>query len=107
MKVCNSTSVPSHEQSSEIPILQQNSINSNTNNNIIYDIYSQKYERDKEPSEKQINNDIQKQIYSEYLGVHDNIQKEEILSFLSNSIQSEETGGDIEELPILLRLLPG
>ena len=58
----------------------------------------QKYERDKEPTEKQINDDIQKQIYSEYLGVQDNMQKEEILSFLSNSIQSKETGGDIEAI---------
>ena len=98
VKVCNSTSVTSHEQSTEIPILQQNSINSSTNNNILYDICSQKYERDKEPTEKQINDDIQKQIYSEYLGAQDNMQKEEILSFLSNSIQSEETGGDIEAI---------
>ena len=98
VKLCNSTSATSHKQSTEIPILQQNSINSSTNNNILYDIYSQKYERDKEPTEKQINDDIQKQIYSEYLGVQDNMQKEEIFSFLSNSIQSEETGGDIEAI---------
>ena len=92
VKLCNSTSA------TEIPILQQNSINSSTNNNILYDICSQKYERDNEPTEKQINDDIQKQIYSEYLGAQDNMQKEEILSFLSNSIQSEETGGDIEAI---------
>ena len=96
-KVCSSTSVqPSHDQTSESPLLQQETVNSNTNNDIIINICSEKYELNSNPTEKQINDDIRKQIFSEYLGVHDNIQKEEILSFLSNTIQSEETGADIE-----------